>query len=481
MPVAEASAAANGFLQLAPLPAGTYALELQADGFAATRIFPIDVIENRETTLRRAVELHKPVKVSVVIEPAVDPTGAAWRAAVHHGSSFGSAFDPQPVFNGPVDASGAIELSHQSPGRFRVRISDREGNRIAEDELEVPAEGTAPLRLKIPVVHVRGIVTERDAPLAASLWFGGERGAPRVQLSSDESGNFTGWLPRDGRWLVDVRSRDGRISTAATVIAQDGKELQIAVPATRVTGRVLLGDRPAAQASVVMFGADGLSLRTLTGGDGGFAFQGALPGSYTLVASSRTGQSSAPLPATLEGEESEIADLRLNLTAPTVVTGRVVRDGRPIVAAQVHVSGGGAGLGAITDVDGSFSARMPGHAGRVSLVVKAPGLPLEVFERNVSDDIVLELGAQAGALQLDLADRTDDLQLTRDGMRLPVSSLLSWAHSQGIAVRQHSSITIPNVAVGNYRLCRASRDATTEQCAAGTLLPGATLNLNLGR
>ncbi|HYO78903.1 MAG TPA: hypothetical protein VE010_20745, partial [Thermoanaerobaculia bacterium] len=64
-PVAEAAVAANGFVQLAPVPPGRYMLVVSAEGFATCRICPSDIFEDRETTLRRPIELNRPVPVAI--------------------------------------------------------------------------------------------------------------------------------------------------------------------------------------------------------------------------------------------------------------------------------------------------------------------------------------------------------------------------------------------------------------------------------
>ncbi|HEX2062398.1 MAG TPA: methyltransferase domain-containing protein, partial [Thermoanaerobaculia bacterium] len=53
---------------------------------------------------------------------------------------------------------------------------------------------------------------------------------------------------------------------------------------------------------------------------------------------------------------------------------------------------------------------------------------------------------------------------------------LPWAQSQGLPVRQNAMVTIPNVAIGDYRLCAAGKEAKP-RCSDGRLHPGGTLNL----
>ncbi|HEX8254754.1 MAG TPA: carboxypeptidase-like regulatory domain-containing protein [Thermoanaerobaculia bacterium] len=475
-PVAEAVVAPNGFVQLAPIDAGTYALEFRATGFATARIFPLTIIENRETTLRRAIELSAPVRVSVTVEPPVDPTGAPWKAEIHQGSAMGSAFDPRPVFSGHVAATGAIDVAGQSPGTFRVRISDAHGNRMAQEQFEVPPGGGAPVAIQIPVVRVRGKVRRSTSPLAATLWFGGEHGVPRVELMSDDQGDFAGWLPHKGRWLVEVRSRDGRISTAVHTSVQQDEEVLIEIPATRVTGTVFKDQQAVANARVMMLGPEGVLLKAFTDDDGAFAFHGALPGAYSVVASSRAGGGSSPFSFVLQNEKSEVEKIRLSLRAPEVIVGRVMAGGLPVVAARIEVAAGGTGGETITDIDGSFTAKVAAHADRVSLFVRAPGRALTAFARNIGDSMDLELDARGGTLQFDITDRVDGMRLFQNGIAVPVQLLLGWAEGQGIALRKNSTVTVPNVAVGEYRLCRVSSERA-EHCANGTLLPGATLAL----
>ncbi|HYO78525.1 MAG TPA: carboxypeptidase regulatory-like domain-containing protein [Thermoanaerobaculia bacterium] len=455
-------------------------LEVSAEGFATSRIFPLEIFEDRETTLRRPIELNRPVPVAIHVNPPVEPTGSRWRATVHFGNSFGAAFDPGPVFEGAVAESGVIEMAGQSPGRFRIRVADAAGNRIAEEQFEVATAGSPPLTIDIPVVRVRGTTLDGSSPLPATLWFGGEQGMPRVRMTSDESGEFSGWLPRTGRWVVDVRSTDGRISTATKVSVAESDIVEIVIPKTRVSGTVTDVKGPAANARVVM-GGGGVLLRTVTDDKGLFSFTGVSPGSYTVTASSREGEVSAPVAVQLQHDDSATEHLRLTLKSPGLIAGRVLGKGRPLVGARVEVAASGGGLGTVTDLDGSFSVKVAAHADRASFIVRAAGHALTVFERPLdNDEVVLEIDDVAGTLEFPLGDDVTGLRLFQNGTFLPIPLALGWAQSQGVVIRQHALVAVPNVATGAYRLCHRAKDAT-ERCADGTLLPGATLRLSVTR
>lgn len=476
-PVAEAAVAANGFAQLAPIPAGSYVLEAGAKGFATTRIFPVEVLDGRETVLRRPVELAPPIRVVIRVEPPVDPDGAPWTAIVRRTSSFGSAYDREAAFNGPVPASGELVIPGQSPGTFRVTIADTAGNRIADEELAAQHDSDPPTIISITVVPVRGTIRKGKSPLAATLIFGGQQGLPRVRIESNERGEFAGWVPREGPWVVDVRGSDDAVSTLKTEV-QAGRDLELAVAQTRVAGMVLHGEGPAENAQVILSDARGLLLRTRTDAAGAFALTGIPPRTYTLVASARTGERSAPHAVDLPTDTAEVEGVRLELQSPGSVTGMVTGDGRPIALAHVHVFAGGAGVGGVTDADGRFRLSVPPHASRGVFVVRAPGRVLTVFERSFDAETTFEIAASGGTVQFEVPARIDGLLLLQNGTRVPLPLVLAWAQSQGVAVRQNSVVTVPNVAVGEYRLCDGT-DPAKERCAHGRLMPGATLRLKV--
>ena len=483
-PVAEARFDANGFVQLAPVPAGTYVLEVGAKAFATDRAFPVEVREGRETALRRGIVLGRPLSATFAVSPPTEPGGRRWRAAVLRGSPIGTAYERDPVFAGEVPASGIIVIPGQSPGRFRVTIADRDANEVAEHEFTISGQHDARHAIDIRIVRIRGTIHREETPLQARLTFGGTRGLPRVRMRSNDAGEFEGWLPRDGSWRVDVHADDGTLATSVNTDVVEGRDVELNVTATRVSGVVTRSERPVDKVHVMLTDEKGLLLSTFSDSSGKFEFTGAAAGAHTLIARSRDGATSKPRPIHLAHAAAALDGLRVELQNPGVIAGVVLGDGRPVVLASVHAFAGGMGSGTVTDQEGRFAIQVPVHADKAMFLVRAPGRVLTVYERQLADrhdpEMVFEVAATGGSLQFDLPGQPTGVSLLQNGIPVPLPLVLEWAQSQGAAVRPNAPVTIANVAAGEYRLCARS-GALKQECAQGVLVPGATLSLRLGR
>jgi hypothetical protein len=481
-PVAQAAFAANGFVQLAPVPAGTYVLEVQAPGAATERIFPLQVVDQRESALRRAIQLTPPLSFAIAVTPPVDPDGARWAAHIRRAGDFAAGYDPAPVFNGSLPLTGELTIDGMSAGRFAVTISDAAGNTVADEELDVRAAG-ARLTIDIPVVPVRGKVTHRDAPVAATLVFGGRHGALNISMRSDESGEFRGWLPRAGKWIVDVR-KENDFSAALNAMVSEGRELLLEIPSTSIRGRVLDSQGAVADAKVVAVGAGGLFLETRSNEEGKFAFSGLDRGTYSIGArSAKTGEASEHVAVELPANDSE-REVTLELRSRSAITGLVFSNGSPVVGAQVDVFvfglGGQVGGNAVTDIHGRFTVAVPAGAERALFVVRAPARALRAFDRTLSSDLRFEIETRGGGLELTLPQDHNGWALFQDGVALPSFVIFDWARGHGSIVRPGAPLDVPDVAVGHYRLCARLTD-NSMPCAEGQVVPGGTLRLDLSK
>ncbi|HYO76834.1 MAG TPA: carboxypeptidase regulatory-like domain-containing protein [Thermoanaerobaculia bacterium] len=481
-PVAEAMVEANGFIQLAPVPEGRYVLEVKAPGSAIERIYPVQVFHRRESALRRPIQLSDPIALSVAVSPPLDPFGAPWTAVVRRAGDFAAGYDAQPMFRGAVPPTGELAIEDMSPGRFAVTVLDAAANAIAEEEFDVRSAGGARLAVTIDVVHVRGKVVHRDSPVAATLVFGGEHGVTSVAMRSDESGTFTGWLPRAGKWVVDVRNGEG-LSTAVNAVVADGRELLIDIPSTSIRGRVMDAQGPVADAQVLATAPGGVFVKTISDDDGTFELSGLGTGSYSIGARSlKTGESSEFVSVELSEKDSAREGISLELRSRSTIGGTVLDNGAAVVGAQVHVFAFGVGSqtggSAVTDVNGKFTVAVPSGASRALFVVQAPARALRAFDRTFDADLRFNVEARGGSIELVLPPEHVGWALFQDGVPLPAPVVLDWARGHGALVRPGVPVPIADVAVAHYRFCARLADGTAP-CAEGQVVPGGTLRLQL--
>lgn len=474
VPLADAVFDPRGFVQLAPLPAGKYMLEVSAPGFAIARVFPIEIFEGRESGIRRPIVLSPAIRLSLALDPPRDPSDQPWRVSVHRANDFGSGFEPVPAFDGTAPVSGKLSIPNQSPGRFLVRLSDAAANRMADEEFTVRSEGDAALDMRMSLLRVRGKVRQGVSPVAATLWFGGLQGATRVEMQSTAEGEFRGWLPRDGKWVVDLKAAG--VTASTTVDVEEGCELVIEIPRTRISGSVSGAGGPAAGAEVLVADGSGAAVTTISDADGRFTFEGLRKGTYALRARSRmNGETSPPVTIDLPADDAERDDIRLVLAVAGDVAGRVTSGGRPVIGAQVFVfpdAGGEAGT-AVTDPSGRFLAKLAQETKRAVFTVLPPSLTLRTFERPLGPEIVLEIEASGGTLELQLPSTPGQMALFQDGVPLPLPMVFAWTRAHGFPVNQGTAVRVPDVAPGLYRLCTPSG-----HCVDGEVLPGSTLHLD---
>jgi len=271
-PVAEGIFTKKGVVQLAPIAPGTYILEIQAKGYAGEH-FPVQLYEGKETTPRRSFDLLPAQRVRLHIQPPVGPGGIWWRVELWRTVGFGSG--SQSAGGGIASPEGIFEATDQVEGSVRVLLKDSKQNTLANKEIRI-AGGTDDYTVNLDVASIFGNVTIGDSPLpSAYLLFGGSGGAEKIRTTTNGDGHFAANLPRRGKWIVDVEApQNGVAATTEVTIEKDKDEVDIALPATEVTGwvRDASGKRlPGARVS--LWTAGGMMMR-LSESDGSFRFRG---------------------------------------------------------------------------------------------------------------------------------------------------------------------------------------------------------------
>jgi hypothetical protein len=468
VPVAEADFDRRGFVQLAPLPAGTYHLEVRAEGFATNTIGPIEIYDGKETAFRKLIELFPPAKLTVLLDPKTDVDGQAWRVRFRPLAAMAKPAGPSVVVH--ADANGEAVLADQSPGLFNVQVLDAAGNQLRDRDVELLTDDAfVPIHLDLHAV--KGTVTLGKEPLVgASIWFGSSHGAVQVRLTADEEGRFRGRLPRTGKWPVEVRSDSPPARAVVEVVVDDGDEIAIRLADTSISGWVVDedGQRVSSASVAVLAGRHGFE--TKAGDNGEFTLRGIPEGLVDLIARDlRNGGSSATLPLQVQSARP-LRDVELRIQPRRRFSGRVTSAGHAIAGAGVTLSPrGGSVQRAVSDGNGAFELSVAASVTRALIIVGAPGRTLETFETAITDQPQTFDIAPAGGM-LEIRSKVlgnPPFTLTRNGVPLPIEALFDWIVAHGQPLDDPTRLRVPALAPGQYRLCVRSGQCVEDQLASG--------------
>lgn len=491
-PVAEATNLANGFFQLASVPPGRYVLQVTYPGYAAALISSIQVYPGVESKLRKPIELQPPITLTLAIDPPKDFKGEPWRLEVVHASATGR-FEGEPAYSG-IAENGVVKLAGQPGGRYNIAIADSAGNAFTDEEFSTSGTGDETRVFKIDAVRIKGHLHVGDAPLSASVWFGGRFGDKHVLVHSDDAGEFHGVLPRDGRWKVSVESSsiETEVQTDVVKAAESAEtNIDLDIPSNHISGVVVDQSGSPYKGALVYF-ANGADARFQHSDEQGrFRFAGLPPGKFTMTAEDdvKGGLKSSDVYAGELATSNGLDDVTLKLTDGTSLHGRVIgRDG-PVIGAQVIVRPGD-GLqqapssSATTGLDGVFDAHVAAGFNRALIVVSAPGYALRVFDVAVDGHAVtLNVPAIGGTLAISVAKDSNGVFVFQDDRYLAITDVIHWLNNHGEAPPTGPVLRVGDVAPGRYRICtlrsggRSASDLT--RCAEGFLAPYGELHLTM--
>jgi len=479
--VAEAGVAGNGRVQLAPLPAGTYVLEVSAKPFAPARAFPLEIHDGRESVLRKPISLDLPLTARVLVQPRQDDRGKPWRVELRRESDVSAAFDAALVLY--TDRTGRAKADGQSPGLYRIAISDSAGNVFHRTEAKLTA-ATTDINVSISMTTVRGRVILGEKPLPATLWFGTQHGSESVSVRTDAEGHFETSLPRAGEWLLEFDSSEPK-SHGVMKVHVASAELLVNIPFTNIGGTVLREDGSSAANVEVSALSGAVPVSTTTGADGSFRFQGISPGDVHLHARDlRTGQQSVEKTINLK-EGDSASDVVLTLQQILTVTGQAVSRGAPVIGARISgysfLDGRAVRVNAASDEQGRFELKFPVASSKATIVVAAPAKTLQSYVVDLDGKpLLLDVQPHGGTIRLHLPESSGMFPtLFQAGAVLMMPDVLGWARAHG-ETPQSGWLNIPNLAPAAYRACAPPASPSERvKCAEGSLVPGATLTLNL--
>lgn len=406
----------QGLFHFQGLAAGSYRLEAEHPGMAPAKLEPLTIFAQAETELASPITLAPPLTALVVVTPPLDPEGKPWHFQLWlDGPVAGLS---SSVAKGELGPAGSHRQQGLAPGLYRLRIADRSGSSMAFDSFRLAAEGER-VEIDLPLVWLEGRLRYGDEPLAAEIWFGGRGGRESVRLLSDDEGEFFGYLPRDGRWQVEVLAEQYGVSRrlqGVEVRKRSGAgsaKVELQLPATEIGGVVV--DRAGtgqARARVTLVSEEAAEFQTTTSDfEGFFTLRGVAPGTGFVVA--ETAGKSSPREKVAVLEDAATPSVRLVVEPLEVLSGRVFGPGGGVAAAFVEAEvfdRSGVPIpplrSAVADVAGNFRLDLPADAVAANLTLLPPGFAIG-FVRLLDLERVrtapLEIAVSPLSGQLDLS------------------------------------------------------------------------------
>ncbi|MEM7518957.1 MAG: carboxypeptidase-like regulatory domain-containing protein, partial [Planctomycetota bacterium] len=315
-------------------------------------------------------------------------------------------------------------------------------------------------------------MTIGEEPLALNLYFGGRQGLNSIELVSDEDGVFSGVLPREGRWEVDLVASSPEIHRRLRGIdvekGPDGvAEVEIELPDTLISGVVVDEEGRPLEAARVIASARELSREgdpvaperpatVQTAEDGSFAFRGFEAGTYDLQALAGRNRQSDPLTGSL-GEQTPWTGVRLVASEARAWRGRVLSaaTGQPVAGALVvprphRPDSAIISTQTSTRNDGTFDLRLPSSIDGTNLAIMGRGFELsfvqlgpQAQEEGVeiilhpSRETTVTIPLETHLTMADLVESGGAFPILRDasGLSYDITLLRQWARLQGEGTR----------------------------------------------
>ena len=401
------------------------------------------------------------------------------------------------------------------PGDYEVAIGDDRGNRWGYDVLRF--FGQDHHYVELAAVPLVGRIERGGEPLEnAMVWFGGMWGFERISFRSREEGRFSGLLPREGYWPVDVTPApacdpceggwdtdgwgdfdDREVNSAGIFQIEadaDGiARVDIDLAAGAISGRVVRRNlesgllEPVAGARVWVWAAGEVageqrdplqprSWRSRTDASGAFEVTGLPPWSYSIHAEAYVDErelQSAPLHTEVVGDD-RIEDLELRLLDQRRVTVVVRSGGVPLAGAQtfvLHPAGSGTAV-ANSYSDGAGEARhnVSMDAEYVDIVVRAEGLGMNGWRFDVRDGVPIEvdLSAIRGSLRVprwqDGVYLREARLITPGGASIRIDTLAA-INDRGQIQEDGDEAIVNDLAPGSYSYCPKDSACTSVDIA----------------
>jgi len=463
---------ASGFFQFRSVPPGEYVLRVQSQRYAEASV-GVSVVEDSASELRYPLLLSAPMKAEFVIDPPVDYYQRNWQIEIRRVDEFKSHFTE--VAEGEIPATGWFETTGLNPTLHQVTVRDSWGQQVFSDIIDI-SEVLMPFSIEVGMVPIEGRVSLGEEPLESVVWFGGKKGATRIETRSDDSGYYRAVLPRPGLWRVELEANTPSVKRKLSNVevenwnGGDPVRVDLALENTKVFGRVEERDGGPPTGPTIVYAVKGTWERHVSKrvtSEGTFEFVGLEEGVQQLYA---WGPESRSQPVAVDLLADQERSVTLTLEKQVTLLGQVVDEsGNPVPGAFVTAQPASIpflpSLRLRTDGNGLFEATVPEGSETVNFTVSSPGRTMAAFRRTTNGErrVILPLPAEGGRLDVLVGDR-GLLELTKAGRSIvlfergtPFSEgeILWWSSIYREADWSPSSsrISFPRLAPGTYEVC----------------------------
>jgi hypothetical protein len=397
------------------------------------------------------------------------------------------------------DSGAAVTIP--VPGRWFVELRSR-GVLLDRRQVDVLPETAMSVQVSVERLRFRGRVFVGDAPAAGSLsLLRSDTDETIATADTDSDGRFTAALPEPGAYTaVFSRPQDGILNARAPADFTPGIETAVRLSPTRLSGQVIFADgRPAGDASITVERLaesppeDAALPRThaIVASDaaGGFVVRCLESGSYQV--SAQLGARKSETRRVMVGE-NRAAPVKLVLADAEGVIVRIVNgrgEGMPVVhgwllAPAMEPGAMPQAVSIETDADGTARTATSWNPGSmVHVLVIDTGHPVTAQRESIGDEGVVSLTvpATSGLLRLMLpgagqgpttrSDFNSTVLLNDRGAMVPLSLLTEMGLATEGAVEGSTTVVIPALAGGSWRIARFADTREMFQAFSGGPTP----------
>ena len=482
-PLPSISVDGRGFFHLEVIPPGRWDVVAEQEGFVPSKV-PVTILEGAEARLNLPIVLSRPSRLEVTLSPPQDAYGEAWQVELIELEGEGKSAMVARSVGSPEGTWTRDGLG--ASARYYLRVLTGKGQRWWFDEQPFSPE-TTPFRKQVVLESdgMKGALTLGGQPLRGRAVFEADHGNLSVTFEADDGGRFEGFLPRLGKWSVEVFSVSPRVHRKVEVDVRRTQE-GIGQVIVSLSDRALRGEIvteegalvPKAILRVVPPTASETTSQVVEGGS--FHLDGLEPGDYVLSgAGPRLFSDDHRVTLPKEGDADPV---------------RIVLKKSNDLKVQVRSASGGALVGVPVALVASFSGqatttRRTDGDGRVSfpvrpttpeecVVIIGPGIGTKIVAvPNLGEETQVTIAATGGALSIDFPEPTEKAYpVLQHGACALSPTLLS------MIVRSKDRKSFFGMDPGDYVLCLTGTDfgAGTGPCKQGTLSPYGALNLAVG-